>query len=219
MHLSRKLLHQITKGNHHFLKSKEESFFKEHIKSQKPEITLVACSDSRVQTEIFTEEAINKVFVIRNIGNQIENNLGSVDFGVLYLKTPILFILGHINCGAIKTFLSGYKEENKEIRYELDHLHNPLNEIKSKNKDTELQKAVEENIHWQIDIGVRRYKELIDKGKLTIIGGVYDFGNFYKKGYGRIIMLNINGERKPEKIKETLKSTELPEEIINKMVL
>ncbi|SNR87809.1 carbonic anhydrase [Desulfurobacterium atlanticum] len=214
---SKELIKEILLTNDRFLKGKSRDFFKEHINSQAPKITLVTCSDSRVQTEIFTEDAINKVFIIRNIGNQIENNLGSVDYGVLHLKTPILFILGHTNCGAIKTFISGYENENHSIRYELDHLHIPLKEI-TKNKG-DIQKAIEENIHWQVGIAVKRYKTLIENKELSVLGGIYDFGNYYNKGFGRIVIININGEKERESIKENLTKQDIPAELLEKITI
>ena len=70
-------------------------------KGQTPKITLLTCSDSRISGHIMSKDMINKVFHIRNIGNQIENNFGSVDYGIEHLHTPILLILGHTDCGAV----------------------------------------------------------------------------------------------------------------------
>ena len=42
--------------------------------------------------ESFEKTPQNGVFAIRNIGNQIVTNEGSIDFGVRILKTPFLLI-------------------------------------------------------------------------------------------------------------------------------
>ncbi len=73
---------------------------------------------------------IDKVFVIRNIGNQLENSSGSVDYGIFYLQTPLFLVLGHVNCGAVKAFLKGYADEPESIRNELDHLCIPVERAK-----------------------------------------------------------------------------------------
>ncbi len=212
----KKLIQEIFLCNNRFVEEKTEEFFKDHALSQNPQITLITCSDSRVQTEIFTKEAVNKIFVIRNIGNQIENNLGSVDFGVLNLKTPVLLILGHTDCGAIKTFLSGYKNEKQSIRYELDHLQIPLKNI---SKNDNVLKAIEENVNWQVEIAVKRYQTSIEKKELTVIGGIYDFSNKYNKGFGRIIVININGKRELGNINKIQELKGLPEEILEKITV
>ena len=69
------------------------------------------------------KDMTNHVFHIRNIGNQIENNFGSVDYGIHHLKTPILLILGHTDCGAVKASQIDFSKESDEIRQELYPLH------------------------------------------------------------------------------------------------
>jgi carbonic anhydrase len=47
-------------------------------------------------------DLINKVFTVRNAGNQVARNKGSLAYALTALNTQILFILGHTNCGAVK---------------------------------------------------------------------------------------------------------------------
>jgi carbonic anhydrase len=96
---------EVFKTNDAFVRGRGEDYFKSHLEVQRPEITLLTCSDSRVQPSILSEEMIDKVFVIRNIGNQLENSAGSVDYGIFHLQTPLLMVLGHVNCGAVRAFI------------------------------------------------------------------------------------------------------------------
>jgi carbonic anhydrase len=195
------ILREIFLGNPQFVQACGKEFFESHIEEQNPLITLVTCSDSRVQPSIFHDESINRIFVIRNIGNQIENNLGSVDYGVLHLKTPVLLILGHVNCGAIKTYLSGYEDEPQSVRSELDHLTIPLSKVDpSLPFEKKWLQGVELNLHWQVKIAMERYQKQVKEGSLTIVGAIYDFANTYGRGYGRIIIANINGQTKREEL-------------------
>lgn len=79
---------------------------KEHFQTfhdiQNPRVTMLLCSDSRVQVDNFSHGAENDIFVARNIGNQYVTTKGSVEYGVNVLKTPVLLIIGHSHCGAIK---------------------------------------------------------------------------------------------------------------------
>jgi len=205
------IVKSIFDENGQFVSGKGEEFFKTHVHEQNPLITLVTCSDSRVQPGIFSAELINRIFVVRNIGNQLENSVGSVDYGVFHLKTPVLLILGHVHCGAVKTFLEGYENESMSIRHELDHLCVPVSRIrKTGDFSSDWLSAVEENVHWQVEIAVERYGKLIEKGELAVIGAVYDFVNCYGKGWGRILILNLNGERKGKKIAENPLLSGLP---------
>ncbi len=194
------VIRDVFETNNSFVESRGEDYFKSHIEEQKPLITLLTCSDSRVQPNIFSEDMIDKVFVIRNIGNQLENSSGSVDYGIFHLQTPLFLVLGHVNCGAVKAFLKGYADEPESIRSELDHLHIPLGRAKGEDFNRLWLSAVEENVHWQVRIALERYGILIRRNLLAVVGAVYDFANYYGKGYGRIVIINLNGIKSREKI-------------------
>ncbi len=182
---------ELKKPNRPFIERTGKDFFKDLQDGQKPYMTLVTCSDSRVQTEALEHSAINKIFIIRNIGNQIYSNEGSVDYGVLHLKTPILLILGHSDCGAIKAFLAGYKNEPSSIKSELDHLIPVIS-----NKNLSLFEHVLNNIQYQVNLATEKYEDLISSKKLMVIGALYDFHNELQEGYGKVKIISING--KPE---------------------
>ncbi len=186
------LISKILDSNQKFVRSAEKNFFKDYQESQSPYVTLVTCADSRVQVEIINEVAFNRFFVVRNIGNQIFSNEGSIDYGVLNLKTPILMILGHTDCGAVKAFINGYSNETKSIIKDLNQLIPGI----SKN-DKDLLSAIISNVNYQVDIAVSKYRHIMKLGDLTIVGALYDFRNEFKKGYGKLILLNINGKVQP----------------------
>jgi carbonic anhydrase len=48
--------------------------------SQHPKITLLTCSDSRVDMEFFRIDPLDTVFTVRNIGNTILANEGSIEY-------------------------------------------------------------------------------------------------------------------------------------------
>jgi carbonic anhydrase len=192
---------EIFLGNEVFVSHKGKEYFEDHIESQSPVITLITCSDSRVHPTVLSQELMNRVFVIRNIGNQIENSLGSVDYGIFHLQTPVLLILGHVKCGAVKAFLKGYKDERESIRSELDHLCIPMLRIKRTGDfEKDWLKAVEENLNWQVRIALERYGILIRRNLLVVLGVIYDFANVYGKGYGRLVLKSVNGVKDREEI-------------------
>ena len=211
---------EIFLDNDSFVSGKGEAFFKSHLEAQHPVITLITCSDSRVHPTVFSEELIDRVFVIRNVGNQIENSAGSVDYGVIHLQTPVLLVLGHVNCGAIKAFLKGYSDESPFIRNELDRLCVPVGKFKGEeNFEEAWLKAVESNVHWQVRIAVERYGVLIRHGRLAVLGAVYDFANHYGKGFGRIVLINVNGIKEKELLLKQRALSLLPRELLDKVVV
>ena len=164
---------------------------------------MVCCSDSRVHTNAFSFDPVDKVFAIRIIGNQFIVGEGSVDYGVHHLHTPILLMFGHVHCGAIKAAMSNYINESTFIISELDHLHVPLLLDDHKGDfESRWLKNVERNVDYQVQLALQAYSEPIRKGELTVIGAVDDFINAYGKGVGRIVITNVNGEKEVEAIKK-----------------
>jgi carbonic anhydrase len=198
------IINEIVSGNIQFVENHKQDYFDKFRDSQSPDVTLVACSDSRVQSNIFGEDATNKIFTIRNIGNQIVPVFGSVDYGIIHLKTPLLLILGHVHCGALKASLGGYEDESFDIIRELDHLCLPVRTLSGKKDDAEKiwLKAAEANVDYQVKLAVKRYRNIIEAGKLTVLGAVEDFINAYKKGFGRVLLTNLNGDNDPSRFKK-----------------
>ncbi len=196
-------LEMIIKGNDEFVKNHAEDYYLNIKNAQHPFLTMVCCSDSRVHTNAFSFDPVDKVFAIRVVGNQFIVGEGSVDYGIHHLNTPILLMFGHVHCGAVKAAMSDYRKESTFIISELDHLHIPLL-LDDHNEDFESRwlKNVERNVDYQVELALHAYRDEVQKGKLTIIGAVDDFINAYGKGVGRIVITNVNGTKDVEAIKK-----------------
>jgi len=221
VHAARRAIKEIALENIKFSEDRGPEYFRRHMTGQTPHITLVTCSDSRVQSKAILPDSINRIFTIRNIGNQIASCEGSVDYGVYHLHTPVLLILGHSDCGAIKAFMGGYREEPSSIKTELDNLRDALSNLiehssedkavrfekeeedkagwRGHGKDRKSQvncvpRAVQANVDHQVSVALEKYEYLVREGKLAVVGAFYDFGNDAGKGHGRIVFININGE-------------------------
>ena len=158
---------------------------------QNPKITLVTCSDSRVSGHIMGKDMTNHVFHIRNIGNQIENNFGSVDYGIHHLKTPILLILGHTDCGAVKASQIDFSKESDEIRQELYPLHFNLSKASNlldKDDPKFITKLVQTNVDKQVKMALARYGE-----QTNVVGAIFDIHAHLNKKNAQVIVTNING--------------------------
>jgi carbonic anhydrase len=181
---------EIIENNNIFVKTKGSKFFKSFSTTQQPRATVVGCSDSRFQINMLDSTPENDLFIIRNIGNQFKNNIGSIDYGLNHLNTPLLLIVGHTRCGAIKAALEDKEHTDKEL-LSLKFLNKEKfigNEIE------QWTQAVEKNIHKQISFCLKRYKEKVLNEELTIIGIIYDLANDLGKGHGKLHTININGK-------------------------
>jgi carbonic anhydrase len=75
----------------------------ETVGSQAPVATIFGCSDSRLAAEIIFDLGLGDAFVIRNAGQVIsESVLGSIEYAVAVLHVPLLLVLSHDSCGAVR---------------------------------------------------------------------------------------------------------------------
>ncbi|MDQ2642175.1 MAG: carbonic anhydrase [Myxococcota bacterium] len=183
--------------------------FAEYRDVQKPRATVVTCSDSRVHTSAFDETPENDVFMIKNIGNQLENAEGSVEYGVEHLNTPVLFVIGHTGCGAVKAAIEGELSKlSKPVRAELEHLKLP--ELTEKDENAAWAEAVVANVRNQVAHAVEHFGGRVQQGKLTVVGAVYDFRNDLGQGAGKITIVDVNGNDEPERMKAFVTAISTP---------
>jgi carbonic anhydrase len=78
---------------------------------QHPTAVVFGCADSRVAAEIIFDQGLGDMFVVRTAGHVIDSAvLGSIEFAVSVLNVPLIVILGHDSCGAVKATLSALDE-------------------------------------------------------------------------------------------------------------
>lgn len=70
---------------------------------QEPFASVLGCADSRLAPEIIFDQFVGDIFVVREAGNIAVSptNLGSLEYGQAVLKSKVLVVLGHSDCGAV----------------------------------------------------------------------------------------------------------------------
>ena len=103
----------LKEGNERFVAGQPEhpSQSIEHRASlaeeQKPTAVVFGCADSRVAAEIIFDQGLGDMFVVRTAGHVIDSAvLGSVEYAVTVLNVPLIVVLGHDSCGAVKATLA-----------------------------------------------------------------------------------------------------------------
>lgn len=139
-------------------KKEKKDFFEQLIKPQKPKYLVISCSDSRVVVNEFTATDPGDVFTHRNIGNLVistDFNCQSVlQYAIEYLKVEHILVIGHTDCGAIKSALS-YEHHGlidhwlKNIREVAEKHEEELEEVEQKGHDFIVRKLIELNIREQ----------------------------------------------------------------------
>jgi len=107
----------LKEGNERFVAGRPEhpSQSIEHRASlaaeQRPTAVVFGCADSRVAAEIIFDQGLGDMFVVRTAGHVIDSSvLGSIEYAVTVLNVPLIVVLGHDNCGAVKATLSALDE-------------------------------------------------------------------------------------------------------------
>ncbi len=168
-------------------------------KGQQPFAIVVTCSDSRIPPEILFDQGIGDIFVIRVAGNVVDPiALGSIEYAAEHLQSPLLFILGHTKCGAVKATLEAEKEPEGNIGAIVKKIAPAAEAAKKKGgtEDEMLETAIHENIkNVYADIMKRStiVSHLAREGTLKIVAGEYDI----EKGTVRLIDLPKTGESHP----------------------
>ncbi|HSI84636.1 MAG: carbonic anhydrase [Candidatus Methylacidiphilales bacterium] len=209
-------IEELVLGNSSFVATRGITDFASYESEQHPFVTMLSCCDSRVHGMVFNFDPMNRIFEIRNIGNQLRPSCGSIDYGINSLHTPIFLILGHTNCGAVRAAMGDFRNESLEMIDELCDLHLPLMGDRGTGKfEDRWLLNIERNVDYQVALATRRYRSKVEDGKLAIVGAVYDFINAYGFGHGSMVLINLDGMTSREQM---LASDALPrlEEVLAK---
>ena len=197
-----KMLNAIKETNESYSQDNQEHI-KDFAKSQNPICTLVMCCDSRAHSTSFTYRPENNFFIVRNIGNQYILNQGCVEYGVRVLNTPLLVFLGHTACGAVHAALDDYSNLHSSIIREIDHLALSVKKAEIDPTCSHEQKwrdAVINNVNQQVGLALKDFTDLRNNKTLAVLGMVLDIDNSLGHGYGKISVVNLNGETDPQKL-------------------
>jgi len=84
--------------------------------AQAPHAALFGCSDSRLAAEIIFDLGIGDLFVVRNAGQVISDSvLGSLEYAVGVLEVPLILVLGHDECGAVRAAIDSQEPDAQAL--------------------------------------------------------------------------------------------------------
>lgn len=141
---------------------------------QNPFAIILGCSDSRVSPEIIFDQGIGDLFVVRVAGNVAGDiELDSIEYSALYLKSSIIMVLGHQNCGAIQAVINGQTQDIEAVA----SLIAPSLELAKTQKGSLIENTVKDNVLYVVDQLKKTpvLSKLIKEKKIDVVGGYYDF--------------------------------------------
>lgn len=147
---------------------------------QAPFAALFGCSDSRLSAEMIFDVGLGDLFVVRNAGQVIaETILGSLEFAVEVLKVPLILVLGHDECGAVKASMSAFEgklESKGEFIANLVNRIKPTIERSLNLGESTLDQITRRHIQDTIDELVERSELIasyVQSGRLAVVGAEY----------------------------------------------
>jgi len=144
---------------------------------QYPFAVVLTCSDSRVPPEHIFNQGMGDLFVVRVAGNVVDDvALGSIEYGVEHLGAPLLLVLGHDYCGAVKATVDG-GEAPGSIGAIVERIKPTVDSVRQSGAtgDELYRKAEDQNILAVIkEIQASPIiKHMLEHQQLTIVGGKY----------------------------------------------
>jgi carbonic anhydrase len=178
-------LAELKAGNARFAAGKAQSptrdlkRVKEVSAGQHPEAVILSCADSRVPPEVIFDEGIGDLFVVRVAGNVSEPaTSGSIEYAAEHLHVPLIVVLGHKKCGAVKAAVeaTGPVEGNiGEIVKELQPA------VAAARASPGKRGLVDDAVYANADLVARQLlsespllTHLAHEGKIKIVTAVYD---------------------------------------------
>ena len=173
----------LVEGNQRFIGNLSQDhdhleMINETREGQYPFAVILSCMDSRTSTELIFDQGLGDLFSIRVAGNIVNNDiLGSIEYAVKYVGSKVLMVLGHTECGAIKSAKQGVTD---------GHITNMLNRIqpsisKAMLKEDRYHKFNDNIAYANVENSLEEIltqssivKEMFERGEIGIVGGVYN---------------------------------------------
>lgn len=163
--------------------------------NQNPFAALFGCSDSRLSAEIIFDVGLGDLFVVRNAGQVIaETILGSLEYSVEVLHVPLIVVLGHDECGAIRATM---QSQNGQLKTSGEFIQNLVSRIQptvelaqqsGKHSIDEITDLHVENTIQELLSRSKLIDEAVRGGKLAVVGATY------RLALGRVTPIVIIGK-------------------------
>ncbi|WP_436932742.1 carbonic anhydrase [Halosimplex halobium] len=183
--------------------------------TQHPAAVTVCCSDSRVlQDEMWGNEQPGHLFTVGNIGNRVvqRGDAGSevsddVLYPIAHAGTETAVVVGHTGCGAVTgayQALTAAGSEPAGIEHYLGLLAPHLEAgVAALPDGLDTDEAVDRLVEYNVD---QQVESLVDSDRVPdavdVVGAVYDFQDVYEGQRGEIHVVNVDGERRVDPLRE-----------------
>src|SRR5262245_50416671 len=181
------MLRKLLEGNQRFVKGettgprRTPADFRPLAAGQQPGAIIIGCADSRVPPELIFDQGVGDLFIVRVAGNVVSGALvkGSIEYGVAELGVPLVMVLGHSECGAIKAAIK-HMDDHDTLPGAIAELVNRLRPAVAKTKGMPGDR-LDNTIRANVTLSVATLRTLrpimapaVAGGRVKVVGAVYD---------------------------------------------
>ena len=154
-------------------------------KGQRPDVMVIACSDSRVNPSIIAKAEPGELFIVRNVANLVppyepdshyHGTSAAIEFAVRDLNVEHIIVLGHSHCGGIRCLCGGHEDTgNREF---IDGWMSIVEQARDDSLDGEAQHRHVEREAVKVSLGnlltFPWVKRRVEDGRLKLHGWWFD---------------------------------------------
>jgi len=151
---------------------------------QRPFAVVLTCSDSRMSPELLFDCGVGDIFVLRTGGNVVDALVvGSIEYAVSVLNSPLVVIMGHTRCGAVQAAIAGEDLGGSiglvvgKVKRAVDTVRERLPNVGGEQLEYEV---ASENVRSGIGdllADSRMLRDGVESGRLRIVGAMCDITN------------------------------------------
>ncbi|MFF4388143.1 carbonic anhydrase [Streptomyces sp. NPDC001552] len=147
--------------------------------AQSPFAVFFGCSDSRLAAEIIFDRGLGDLFVVRTAGHVAGPEvLGSIEYAVSVLESPLVVVLGHDKCGAVAATRAALTDGVSATGYVRDVIERVTPSVLAARAAglTDEDDIIAEHIRHTVDLLMDRSRVLADQvtaGRTAVVGLSY----------------------------------------------
>jgi carbonic anhydrase len=153
------------------------------LQTQTPFATILSCSDSRVPPEVVFHVGLGDLFVVRAAGQVTDRAiLASVEYAAEHLHVPLVVVMGHESCGAVKAAVE--TPAGQSLGPNLDYLIKAIRPSVAATASTpeasRMRAAILRNVEESVnDLAEKSplLKHLWETGVVTFVGAYYELSS------------------------------------------
>lgn len=176
----------LVEGNKRFINNLQADhdhleMINETREGQFPFAVILSCMDSRTSVELIFDQGLGDLFSVRVAGNIVNDDIiASIEYAVKYVGSKVLMVLGHTECGAIKSAKQGVKDGH--ITALLDRIQPSISKalLNDSSKHLFHDEVAYANVENSLEEILNRseiVKQMFKKGEIGIVGGIYNIEN------------------------------------------